>query len=140
MRDATGKIVGIRRRLPDGKKLSVKGGHEGLFTPIDLNGQSPLIVCEGASDTAALLSLGLMAVGRPSCSGGVGFLRTLCEHRRVIIVADNDLPGIRGANELKVRLADATVVIPPAGVKDAREWCAIDPSAVLKSSLLNAQE
>jgi 5S rRNA maturation endonuclease (ribonuclease M5) len=124
MRDATGKAVGIRRRLPDGKKLSVRGGHEGLFTPIDLNGENPLVVCEGASDTAALLSIGVMAVGRPSCSGGVGFLRTLCEHRRIIIIADNDAPGIRGANELKARLDDATVVIPPDGSKDIRDFLA----------------
>lgn len=92
--------------------------------PQDLNGENPLCVCEGATDTAALLTISVMAVGRPSCSGGVMYLKTLCVQRRVIIVADNDAPGLRGARELKERLADASVVTPPDGIKDARAWIA----------------
>lgn len=33
MRDDSGRIVGIRLRLLSGKKLSIKGGREGLFIP-----------------------------------------------------------------------------------------------------------
>jgi hypothetical protein len=33
MRDAAGTVVGIRLRFPSGRKLSAKGGREGLFIP-----------------------------------------------------------------------------------------------------------
>jgi hypothetical protein len=122
MQDAKGKIVGIRRRLPDGKKLSVKGGHEGLFVPSNLNGENPLYVCEGPTDCAALLTLGLPAVGRPSCTGGLDYLVELCRNRRVHIAADNDLPGMRGATRLKERLKNAGIFTPPNGIKDVRAW------------------
>lgn len=122
MYDAACHIVGIRRRLPDGKKLSVKGGHEGLFVPHDLNGESPIWICEGPTDTSALLGLGLPAIGRPSCTGGVKYIVELCAGRRVVIVADADTPGLRGARELRAKLVDAVVIVPPDGSKDIREF------------------
>ncbi len=36
MRNAAGEIRGIRLRYPNGKKLAVRGGKEGLFLPADL--------------------------------------------------------------------------------------------------------
>ncbi|MGB4726197.1 MAG: CHC2 zinc finger domain-containing protein, partial [Thermogutta sp.] len=36
MCDALGRVVGIRFRRADGSKLSLRGGSEGLFLPIDL--------------------------------------------------------------------------------------------------------
>jgi phage/plasmid primase-like uncharacterized protein len=73
MRNANGKVVGIRLRRPDGRKVSVTGGHEGLFIPRgrDLYPGEPLLIAEGPTDTAALLDLNFMAIGRPSCTGGV---------------------------------------------------------------------
>jgi 5S rRNA maturation endonuclease (ribonuclease M5) len=133
MCDATGRIIGIRRRFPDSKKLSVRGGREGLFMPQDLNGENPLCVCEGATDTAALLTIGVMAVGRPSCSGGVAYLKTLCVDRCVVIVADNDAPGLRGARQLKEQLDDASVIVPPAGIKDARSWIAASKESFMET-------
>lgn len=120
MHDPSGKTVGIRRRLPNGKKLSVKGGHEGLFVPNNLNGESPMFVCEGPTDTAAMLTLGFQAIGRPSCSGGTAYLVAICAKRRTIIVADSDAPGLRGARLLEAKLENATVIVPPA--KDMRAW------------------
>lgn len=119
MRSDTGCIVGIRRRFPDGSKKSVTGGHEGLFVPVDLDGESPLFICEGPTDTAALLGLGLPAVGRPSCRGGTAYLIAMCAGKRAVIMADSDTPGLRGARELKAKLSNATIIVPPA--KDARE-------------------
>ena len=58
-----GKIVGIQRRFPDGSKLCVDGSKSGFFAPSDLNGEAPLFVCEGYSDLAALLTIGLVGVG-----------------------------------------------------------------------------
>jgi 5S rRNA maturation endonuclease (ribonuclease M5) len=130
MRDAELRIVGIRLRRQDGSKFCVKGSKEGLFIP-DNFGQSTdstLIICEGATDVAALLDCGFRAViGRPSCLGGVKLIVELCRARRfseVVIFADNDLPGQRGAQklarELSLYVPRLRVVTPP--VKDIRDW------------------
>ena len=70
MTDAQGDVLGIRLRLRNGRKLSVRGSKEGLFLPAGLEGGQQLLVAEGPTDTAALLDLGFAAVGRPSCTGG----------------------------------------------------------------------
>lgn len=126
MSNAAGNVLGIRLRLPSGKKLSVKGGREGLFIPEGL-GDGALLITEGPTDAAALLDLGFNAVGRPSCTGGVKLLVELVRDRpEVVIVADGDAPGQRGANNLAVVLAAyapaVRIITPPAGIKDAREW------------------
>jgi hypothetical protein len=131
MWDAAGCVLGIRLRRPNGFKFSVKGGHEGLFLPSGQSGgRGPLLVGEGPTDTAALLDLGFSDVaGRPSCTGGVKLLVELVGRRRpreVVILADNDAPGRRGADYLASALAAyapaVRVIAPPAGVKDARAW------------------
>lgn len=129
MRDADGRIRGIRLRLCDGRKLSVKGGREGLFIPTDLDLSGRLLVCEGPTDAAAMLDLGLAAVGRPSCTGGVPLLVELVQQHQpveTVIVADGDGPGERGANHLaEVLVAYARsvrVISPPVGIRDARDW------------------
>ena len=129
MRDASGAVTAIRLRLPSGRKLSIRGGREGLFLPDDLHAGSRLLIAEGPSDTAALLDLGFDAVGRPSCTGGTKHLVELVKRLKpveVAIVADGDEPGQRGADRLAVALLAyvpiVRVVIPPPGVKDARDW------------------
>ena len=69
MKNARGRIVGIRRRFPSGQKLSLKGSHNGLFIPDDLTGTDPLLVVEGNTDCAAGPDLGFDTIGRPSCRG-----------------------------------------------------------------------
>jgi len=136
MSDAAGHIVGIRLRLPNGRKLSIKGGREGLFVPEGIDQDGRLFVCEGPTDCAALLGLGFGAVGRPSCAGGVRHLVELIKRLRseeVVIVGDNDQPDRRGrrpgqdgADRLAATLAAyvpaVRVIAPPAGIKDARAW------------------
>lgn len=131
MRDAAGNVTGIRLRRPDGRKLSFRGGREGLFMPDGLTADGPLYIAEGPTDTAALLGLSFAAVGRPSCRGGVEMLVDLVLARRpqsVVIVADNDShdAGQRGAIDLACRLAtyapSVAIIAPPPGIKDAREW------------------
>jgi 5S rRNA maturation endonuclease (ribonuclease M5) len=130
MRDAGLRIVGIRLRRQDGSKFCVKGSNEGLFIPdnfLQVN-ESRLAVCEGATDVAALLDLGFRGViGRPSCLGGVKLIVELCRARRfseVVIFADNDPPGQRGAQklgcELSLYVPKLRIVTPPT--KDVREW------------------
>ncbi len=126
---AGGRVVGIRLRGSDGKKWAEKGSTHGLFIP-EVRSDGPLLVCEGPTDTAALLGLGYDAVGRPSCRGCedqvVSLARPLGQPRRdVVIVADDDGPGFAGAAKLADMLvpkARSVKVITPQGRKDAREW------------------
>jgi hypothetical protein len=131
MSDGSGRVVGIRLRTAWGHKFAVAGSREGLFVPAGLDPAAPLWVAEGESDTAALLTLDLPAVGRPGCSGGTAPLVELVRRRRpaeVVVVSDRDdhERGQVGARELAVRLALACpavrILLPPPGVKDARAW------------------
>jgi hypothetical protein len=130
MTDVGGRVLGIRLRLENGRKFAVTGGREGLFIPTGLpDSPTTLFVAEGATDCAALLDLGLSAVGRSSCTGGTRLLVELVARRRpgrVVIVADADEPGQRGADALACVLCayvrDVRIITPPAGVKDARAW------------------
>jgi hypothetical protein len=131
MTDANGNVLGIRLRRLNAFKFAVKGGSEGLFIPSTVERDSPvLFICEGPTDTAALLDMGLRnVVGRPSCTGGI---RLLCELVRrwrrpeVVIIADGDTPGQRGAENLaSVLLAyspGVCFITPPDGIKDVRAW------------------
>jgi hypothetical protein len=131
MSDCDGRTVGIRLRRPDGTKYAVRGGREGLFLPPapESTGER-LLICEGPTDAAALLDLGYGHVaGRPSCTGGVRLLCELARRRRpgdVVIVADADDPGRRGADALAGALVCYTpavrVIVPPGGAKDARNY------------------
>lgn len=122
MRDGAGNIVGIQKRMQSGVKLCITGSHLGLFVPTASPGKR-CFVCEGGSDTAALLSLGLFAIGRPSCSSRTDWIvqtvmRLRC--REVVICSDNDSPGLRGAEQLQSALPVPSVIwLPPA--KDVRE-------------------
>jgi hypothetical protein len=129
MTDAAGNVPGIRLRRPDGRKFSVRGGHEGLFVPTKIDGRDRLLVCEGPTDTAALLDLGFAAVGRPSCTGGVKHLVELVGRPtppELVIVADADPPGQRGSHNLAATLLayvpTVRVITPAAPYKDVRQW------------------
>jgi hypothetical protein len=129
MSDTSGHVLGIRLRRPE-CKFAVRGSKEGLFLPTMDPADPRLLVCEGPTDTAALLDMGLAAVaGRPSCTGGIRLLVELAQRRRpaeVVVVADSDEPGRRGADNLASVLVayvpTVRVVTPPAGIKDARAW------------------
>jgi len=128
MFNAAHETIGIRLRAQNGQKWAIPGSRNGLFWPDALAGSGPLLVCEGPTDTAALLDLGYNAIGRPSCAGTVEtFIDAVCALRRrdVVIVADTDGPGIDGANRLAHALTEAgrrPKVIRPLQGKDARAW------------------
>lgn len=131
MASAEGKIRGIRVRHRDGRKRAVPGSREGCFIPDRVPFSRTLVVAEGFSDCAAGLDLApdVDWIGRPSCSGGVGIVADYVrfhDPERVVVLADNDEPGQRGAASLAQTLRliapDVRVIVPPAPSKDLRAW------------------
>jgi hypothetical protein len=135
MRDGFGNMVGIRLRNMKGEKWSVKGSRSGLFLPY-INPEPHAYVVEGATDTLAALSLNLFAVGRPSCSGGLFQLKTLFERlgtKRITIIADNDTPGLDGAQSLvrNIQIPCCVITLP---CKDLREFVKLDGTVEMLES------
>jgi phage/plasmid primase-like uncharacterized protein len=125
-----GDVVGIRLRAEDGKKRAVTGSRQGLFLPVIEYAEKQLYICEGPTDTAAALTVGLDAIGRPSCRGMEAEVVAFARRRRygeVVVVSDNDGPGVAGAMALAAVLPMThRVWIPPA--KDIREMVAAGAS------------
>lgn len=132
--DGTGAVVGLSFRDEDGRKGGPTGGGRGLVIPSNLRDlPDPVLVPEGPSDVAALLSLGIAAVGRPSNATGAAELAVLLRGRDVRIVGENDekesgaWPGLDGAEAVAEALSDTwqsdvTCVMPAEGSKDVRDW------------------
>lgn len=110
----------------NGRKVSIMSSKMGLFIPSDLPTKGLLLICEGASDTAAALDLGFVAIGRPSCNSKVEMTANFARGRAVVIVSDNDEVGKIGSKKLARALSlicpDVKVIFPPYGIKDLRQW------------------
>jgi DNA primase len=121
-----GNVIGIQRRFPNGRKVSVNGSKTGLFIPSDLPAESTLLICEGSTDTATALDLGYAAFGRPSCNSKVEMTANFARGRAVIIVSDNDSVGRTGskrlARVLSLSCPSVKIICPPKGIKDLRQW------------------
>lgn len=139
MHDDSGEIIGIRFRDASGKKWALKGSRNGLFIPT-VEVEPVLYICEGPTDTSAALSLGLYAIGRPSCSSCVDMVVNFISRnkiRKVIIVSDNDDPGINGAEVLSSRLNKPhCIVIPPK--KDIREFVSSGGTRAVMDCIVNS--
>ena len=88
-----GQIIGVNRRLADGKKICVVGSRRGLtYADCWCPDKVPVIIVEGGSDTAAGIAMGLSVVGRPSNIGGVDYLARLLKglDRPMCIIAEQD--------------------------------------------------
>jgi hypothetical protein len=139
MRDGSGKITGIRLRDWDGNKKSVYGSLSGCFYSDSpealelLDNFKAAFICEGPTDAAALLTLGLFPIGRPSCNSCNEIVAQVLQRlsiRRAVIVVDNDeikkqgnRPGYDGAIRLKKELGvPSALFAPPSPIKDVREF------------------
>lgn len=145
MHDDRRQVVGVRFRS-DAGKFSLPGSHAGLFMPSGIDGRSPIVICEGPTDTAAAVTLGCEAIGRPSCSGGTEYLCDLLQagrRRDVIILADNDGPGRTGGRRLADRLLGlcrSVRLITAAPHKDVRAWLRAGCTpAILQARIGNAE-
>jgi hypothetical protein len=138
--DENGEVTAISMRWDvDGRAVKEcrRGGTRGLVYSADSFAESAsgAIFCpEGASDTAALLTMGLRAAGRPGKDSGKELLAMLVgpevvNGTPVVIVADNDASGVgrKGAERTAQAVANRTgdlilVASVPDGKKDTRDW------------------
>lgn len=123
MFDGDGRILGFRFRSETGEKWALKGSKQGLFIPFKTP-QKDLYVTEGPTDCAAMLSMGLFAIGKASAmQGPEEIVKFIAKNRirRVIVIADNDTAGLNGAKKLiDVCPVPCCELVLPA--KDAREF------------------
>jgi len=132
-----GRVTNVMRRAPDGSKRAMRGSQRGLTLPDGAKLRpvpdgEPLLVAEGATDCAALLSMGLGAVACPSAGVGERQLVAVLAsfEGRVIVLGDNDASGAgqKHAERVSAALAAGRVsaivtwAMTPGGAKDAREW------------------
>ena len=92
-RSPSGLITGIDTRWVNGRKMVLPGSRRGLIYASDWQDYpGPVIVCEGASDVLAALTMHLCVIGRPSNIGGVEQLARMLRHvqRPVIVMAERD--------------------------------------------------
>lgn len=132
-RNGLGEVIGHAIRGPDGQKWFESGGKRGLTLafPLDnyagTSADEPVFVVEGATDTAAGISIGLDIVGRPSATGGVKFLSELLKDRHVCVLGENDRgagrTGAMGiARGIFAHVRSVRVIFPPQDIKDLRQW------------------
>lgn len=141
MYDGELEMSGIRYRRMSGEKYSLGGGREGIFLP-ELQGRNwmqPVYVTEGPTDAAAVISMGMLAIGRPNALGGIPAVLSAIRRLRaqqITIIADRDGVGQRGAIQLARALDGLEVsIISPAFHKDVRDYLRyfVTPSAASTS-------
>jgi hypothetical protein len=126
MKAPDGKVIGIRLRNEKGDKWAVKGSKSGLFIPAEYSyvPDGVLYLVEGPTDLAAAMTIGLRAFGRAACLGQESLILQYVSRQkidRLVIVTDNDEPGLRGAEKLQSMLSiHSCIWIPPT--KDIREF------------------
>lgn len=146
MKNAEGVIIGIRMRHENGRKWAQQGSRNGLFIPISPV-EKEIVICEGPTDTAAALSIGIYAIGRFNCCGGMTEISRFIKInrvRRAVIVADCDNdriveervvnPGISGAISLSKVLPIPTCVVALPS-KDMRSFVTAGGTAATLKSL-----
>lgn len=119
------RLIGIRLRSESGKKWAIKGSRQGLFMPLQWpSDKKGVLVCEGPTDTAAMLGMGFNAIGRPSAMGSHALVEEAVNGRPVCIISDSDSVGLDSAQRLATHLRKCC---PKVGIliprqKDARDW------------------
>jgi hypothetical protein len=135
-RDHRRRIVGLVRRYDGKRKRAIDGSHRGLTLPRygKRPPPGPIHLVEGASDTAALVSEGVFAIGRSNALGNaverIWLTQLLEKHqeREVVVVGDRDASGagVIGAEKLANFLHESldrpvAWALPRKGYKDSRE-------------------
>lgn len=106
---------------PARQKLHVQ--NYSLLLPSD----HPILIVEGASDVCAAYDLGFTAIGRPSAASKSRELLDLASGQKCVILGENDAgAGKAGMESAFAQLQNVspgcTMIMPPEGVKDLRQW------------------
>lgn len=133
-------MCGIHYRGLDGSKWLKRGSQCALFIPRSYR-EGPLLICEGATDAAAMLSIGLDAIGRFNATQNPQFIIDWLKpqgRRDVVLVVDDDQAGEEGAH----RVADAlrfhtksVRMVTPGRFEDAREWVKHVPGRIIRDAI-----
>jgi len=142
MKNAQGKVIGVRLRTPDGFKYALKGSRNGLFYST-LSPTQPVLIVDGASDAYKGHLHHLNIIGRPSSTTGNELLLELFKDLRPLYVDqlldaddnENREHARSTANELLANLYHGSIFYPPRG-KDLREWLEINTSVPNRLSRL----
>lgn len=137
-RDADGKVIGLStRNCLTGRKGCMRGSRRGLtYADTWHEAPGPIYTVEGASDTAAMMTMGHCVIGRPNNRGGADMLGEMLKHhpnREIIVLGEDDRkedgswPGREGAIAVATKLANQLQrsiywALPPPGFKDVREY------------------
>ena len=113
-RDDERVVIGISRRIRNGRKLRMKDSKSGLTFAKSWNeGSGPILLPEGASDVAALLTMGLNAVGRPGINldrSGPGYGKSFADFTAMELIVKRGgrvlvvLPTHENCEELETEL------------------------------------
>ena len=125
MHDGGLTIIGLRLRTLSGRKWAVAGSRNGLFVNQQTEGSGVVFVCEGESDTAAMLGLGLEAVGTPGAGQCVDMLKAHLHKRDVVVMVDRDESGRRGTDRIAAglsRVCRSVRLLYPQRGEDVRDW------------------
>lgn len=147
MHNSGGEITGFRVRTKD-RKFCIKGSKLGIMLPQKLS-RDVLLITEGESDCAAVLTLGFSAIAIP----GAGLMtHTACRVVRqqqpaiAVVIGDNDESHTVGQDaaialttELSKHCDDARLVFPPAAIKDVRQWLSQGCTTQLLQRAINAK-
>lgn len=130
------ECIGIRLRSESGQKWAVTGSRQGIFIP-RMEPQPILFLVEGPTDAAAAVTLGLFVIGRPCCSGCISHVQVAINRlsvKRIVLIADNDGPGIKGAKQLadELQVPCCHALLP---TKDLREFVSLGGTRGLLDSL-----
>jgi hypothetical protein len=139
-RNAQGERIGTLTRWDapaEGcpRYTAARGGKRGLVFPADglpaysgTSPRDPVLIAEGASDTACLYTFAFTAVGVPMAGQAAGELASLLQDRHVVLIGDNDDAGRRSVETLGAALvgvcASVRFAFPTEGHKDVRSWVA----------------
>lgn len=128
--------VGSSKRLGDAGWLHILKPEGNLRGGSVFVGNDPVFIVEGMTDVAALLSLGLTAIGRPSDRAGNQLLADVVRGHVCVVLGENDKkadgrePGREGMVEcwkiISTTARSAAMCMPPTHVKDVRAWIVRD--------------
>lgn len=127
-------ITGMQVRYPDNSKCSVKGTEIGVFVPKTIMAHNGIIaITEGLSDAMVSMELGFKTLGKwnsdtPHDTLIMLVMEKIKPSNGIILFADNDEPGQKGAKDLKQLFKTyapgmhTKIITPPTPYKDLRAW------------------